>query len=802
MKFFNFKGISLHIKSLKVKKLISGLAFLLISANLASGLPLKPEEALKRISDNQNCKVNIKDFTYRDLKMTRYVGDQPVMYIFSKGDDSGLVILSAEDNSPILLGYTEKGNFNGKETELPDNMVYWLNTMGEQLASNRNGKFYDNKETREEIEPLLTTKWDQGYPYNNSCPSFNGEHSYTGCVATAMAQTLKYFNYPTKGFGQHSYALNNSLISFDYGNTTFDWANMTDTYGPQSRAVEINAVATLMYACGVGVDMKYTSMGSGAFFFNAVRALTENFGYDKGLRYLERNYYYSSEWDELLYNSLKNYGPVIYGGNDGSLGHAFVCDGYKDGYYHFNWGWGGLSDGYFLLTAMNPDSEGIGGSGAGYNFNQHMITHLKTEQTSEHSFEQMLGQGNFTIYGSSAKPGDRVRATATFYSFSSGILPAPEIGWEITDETSGDSMFIGSVTFWDIPPTYGFQDADLTIKLPENLKSGMYIVRPAFRCSEGLNSVIPIRMPLTNIGEYKMSVSEGNVTFLPADKAVISFSDIDIETDLYISYPFKVNAKVSNSDNSLEYFGEIYLTAFHDGNVVAVSDPILIDLLAGETKDMEIISHLSKSTTSTLSKAEICDIAFCTQEGDNNFIPVSNLFKATVHPAPITRIQASDLNISVGEDKNISADAEIFCKDGYFAGYLPLYIYEGEATSYLDYYNSDFFAVSANESENAIPERSRISFQFKFDKGEFGKQYRGGIFYKGSWLTDFVDFKLEEQSGVEELSADKDSIISKEYYTVTGLCIGHKPLMPGIYIIIEKHANGRVTSKREIFRPN
>ena len=198
----------------------------------------------------------------------------------------------------------------------------------------------------------------------------------TGCVATAMAQVMKYFNWPEKGAGTGK-ATDSSGKSYamDLG-VTFSWNDMKAQYNEGNyTSPQASAVALLMKACGYAVGMKYGPSESGAGSVAIPSALVDNFGYDGGVRLCMRTYYGREEWEGMIYDNLAHVGPVLYTGTTNlGGGHAFVCDGYStDGYFHFNWGWSGMYDGYYLLTALNPEGEGTGGFAGGYNIGQEVV---------------------------------------------------------------------------------------------------------------------------------------------------------------------------------------------------------------------------------------------------------------------------------------------------------------------------------------------------------------------------------------------------------------------------------------------
>jgi len=225
------------------------------------------------------------------------------------------------------------------------------------------------------VAPLISTKWDQSPYYNLLCPFDNtkAERTVTGCVATAMAQVMKFWNYPATGTGFHSY--NHSAygtLSANFGSTTYSWTEMPNQLTSSSTTAQKNAVATLMYNCGVSVDMDYgvsSTGGSSAYVISSAsvgtycteHALKTYFGYKSTLQGIKKASYSNANWITLLKNELNASRPIVYAGF-GDGGHCFVCDGYDNNdYFHFNWGWAGQNDGYFALSALNPGSGGAGG---------------------------------------------------------------------------------------------------------------------------------------------------------------------------------------------------------------------------------------------------------------------------------------------------------------------------------------------------------------------------------------------------------------------------------------------------------
>jgi len=289
-------------------------------------------------------------------------------YVFNEAEGKGFVIISGDDVAKPVLGYSDKGNFD--ENNLPPALVYWLEFLNSEIAYAVQNNLPSNAEWENIsdfrtanviVEPLLTTTWDQAAPYNNLCPEINGYRTVTGCTATAMAQIMKYYNYPPNGTGQtRDYFIAKSSANVpevDFGATNYDWENMRDYYDGVTTDIEKDAVATLMFHCGAAARMNYDIGTSGATTLSAAQGLASYFNYESTLMQKIRSDYSNSEWELILKSQLDMRRPVLYEGFNETVGHAFVCDGYNDeDKFHFNWGWGGSQDGYFVSTALNTIS--------------------------------------------------------------------------------------------------------------------------------------------------------------------------------------------------------------------------------------------------------------------------------------------------------------------------------------------------------------------------------------------------------------------------------------------------------------
>ena len=314
------------------------------------------------------------------------------------------MIASADDRALPVLGYSDSGTIDWEK--LPDNMRAWLKQYDQAMATLGHSKdFVDGISKRGQktrapkaaIDPLVKTTWYQDAPYNNKVPLYDGAEpdlqgkpSPTGCVATAMAQIMNYYQWPKAACEpipeyeySTSYENQEKIVHIDaLPSTTFDWDHMIDQYeGPNGTILgteaEQDAVATLMRYCGQSVYMNYYPEFSGSDHQQVVEALIYYFGYKNTARWVKRIQYSIDGWEDLVYSELATGRPVQYGGDSDGGGHSFICDGYDGGgLFHINWGWGGSGDGFFSLAVLNPydnSSTGSSSSGIGYSLHQDMV---------------------------------------------------------------------------------------------------------------------------------------------------------------------------------------------------------------------------------------------------------------------------------------------------------------------------------------------------------------------------------------------------------------------------------------------
>lgn len=269
--------------------------------------------------------------------------------------EGSFVVMSNDDAMPAVLGYSDSAydaastnpNLNSYLELLNGYMDYCLENGVEFRVIRHAG-------ASEKCGPLMTTKWDQESPYSDMCPTYNGRHCVTGCVATAAAQIFNYLQLPNSMSGRKIYTFENDgnqreRIDYTYDGVVFDWSKMQNTYNQSSSEESRKAVAELMYCCGVSASMDYSTGVSGGWPDIVVDAMT---WFMEGLT---GETSYMNDHPQLVYDEIDAHHPLLYTGYTKQIsGHAFVLDGYDEkGYIHCNMGWSGGGDGFYVMSDMN-----------------------------------------------------------------------------------------------------------------------------------------------------------------------------------------------------------------------------------------------------------------------------------------------------------------------------------------------------------------------------------------------------------------------------------------------------------------
>lgn len=736
---------------------ITVLTFAIVGMLASTAALLSPEEALGRLQKG-NLRLSGVHAGVAEaprLLHTASASDgQPAVYLFGGADESGYLVVSADDCVAPLLGYSD-GNEVVGQGELPPQLLWWLGQYADEIGAARSGatvNFLHSAQvasSRKAIAPMLTTTWDQDAPFNNDCPAISGSQvqngkAPTGCVATAMAQIMKYFNWPDRGSGTgNASTVSGTQLTMNLA-VEFDWSNMLDSYAGNYTATQASAVAQLMKACGYAVGMNYGPAASGATTESLVEAMVENFGYDEGIRLYSRNFYGREEWESMIYDNLANVGPVYYGGSSNlGGGHAFVCDGYStDGYYHFNWGWSGMYNGYFLLTALNPDGMGIGGSVGGFNIGQDVILGIRKptgEPAVADPFRLSLSEAVTGVVSGSyiTLSGRWSNLTTSAARFQLGAK-FERVGASGASAVQYVNMGEQSLDVW-----YGWSSVSVPY-VYASLEDGTYKVSLVTRVgSEWLGAIHAPTIP----DHVLFTKSGNNYSVANAEVSQLDVSDVSLLTGLYEDTTAKMSFTVSNNSD-VEIAGALAPALVNGSNrIVAEGECVFVDLLPGESVVKEHVFTLQYTASfSTGTTYRLC----LYNPSDNSVYGYYGNF--TVGQAPEKPVLTSlsfklDSENPVKDKANMQFSATVRCTSGYLASPLMLAVFRESGNSYVNDSQTMFgecLFLNAGESASTTT-------RLDFSHGTTGVNYMAALYnpFSLSQPLASIPFTLSSESGVD-----------------------------------------------------
>lgn len=692
----------------------------------AAAKTLTPEEALARVQTSETgvaMKVRpVSGRTVTPLYTARMAdSNTPALYVFGARNDAGYMIVSADDVAAPVLGYSDNGTFDADN--MPESLRWWLSQYESEIAAaaKAGAPAYSAEKAaaaeRASIEPMVTTFWNQDDPFNSLCPTYYGQHAYVGCVATAMAQVMKYHNWPPTGKGQHSYTWQNKTYSMDFSKQDFQWNDMIDDYGDDYTDVQGLAVAQLMYACGISVDMQYGTNVSGAYSTDVAPALQTYFDYDASMQYVERKFYTTSDWEDMIYNSLATTGPVYYSGNGTGGAHAFVCDGYSsDRYFHFNWGWSGMSDGYYRLSALDPTAQGIGGSigGTGFSSDQSAVLGITPNKGGEKGHPELIM--NY-ILGASMS-GYSVRLSGFFYN--PGLETAEFIpGARFVNASTGAEKEVFCATTYELEHLSGMLEYTV---YAGGLDQGTYRVYPIYTVND---QVYDILTPAIQYGYALLQKGSGmnSTVSVPNYMSNVTVDSYELPRPIYLNRPFEMSVTFTNHGDT-DIFAPFYPVLFSESGtsrtLAATGDAAMLELNAGETVTMHYQGSLAWNGT---AKTGSYTLAFGADLGRNDSGTVAVLFENTSTVKVINDPGAATLTCSGWtvenpdhlnpEDVRISINVE--CTKGYYSNTLAIFVFPETGGTWEEYIESPMLFLSAGD-------KTTLSFKGSF-YAEDGEKY-------------------------------------------------------------------------------
>ena len=776
-----------------MKKVLLFITFFLLLLTNVFALPRTSSEALNvarlfhqksnssiKLMSTETTALNLA-YTCTDGIATRSTTAKAYYYVFNRGNNSGFIIVSGDDRAKEILGYSDTGSFN--INTLPSNFASWLgfyqNEMKALMEQSEETTITSttllssstNVATRQtsyaaSIAPLLgNIKWDQGAPYNNLCPLIKDTtRSVTGCVATAMAQVMRYYKWPVKGTGSHTYttsSLSKSLTA-DFSNATYDWANMTETYNSSSTEAQKTAVATLMFHAGVAVDMNYGETSS-ASSIDMAKALFTYFGYDSNLQSYQRDYYSSPEWVDMIKTELNASRPVLYAGQSSDGGHQFVCDGYdSNGLFHFNWGWSGSSDGYFELSVLNPGTLGIGGgTSGGFNTDQNIVIGVqKPNSSSTTAPYQLYVYKPLTTAASSISRTSLFSISMTLYNYGVNSFGG-SLGIALYNN-SGFVKLLNSTNVSSLDSYRGYANPNFpkNLTIPSDVADGSYKLYCVFKPSGQTDwQIMRGKVGVPNYLNIALTSANINIS-TPDAYPKLTINSLTTTGNLYHNKTGRFSLSITNT--GAEYNSNIILKLRLVDNIIinqdVCTDPINIP--SGETKTFDLMGDI------TVAAGQYNLTAYYDSQNDRsnlsytsfaNSSTVNVLAEPTETPALTLTSQISFPSSSSVSKSNAVLTAHIKNTGGYFDKDVIAFIFPSTTGYSLTYLGYQKILLDKDE-ERAITFTGNIDLD--------PSSYRVAVYYWDTAINDWsrftptsfslIPFTLKnDATGIEETTLGK-----------------------------------------------
>ena len=765
---------------------------LFLMALVAWGEPIDRNEALKQA----NAFLSSKGIPVRQSLDMAYA--QPgkaaearsLYYVFNVGNDKGFVIVAGDDAVSPILAYADRGDFS--EREMAPAAKAMLESYAQQIEMiQQNPSLAVAASTSyAAIAPMVETQWNQMEPYNYMCPTIEGEpgRSVTGCVATAMAQIMYYHKWPvaeTKAIP--AYQMSNGELIAGANPVTLDWDAMQSTYTGSEAEDDPSAlaVAQLMVLCGKSVKMNYSYNSSGAGDGAMLNALKSYFDYDGAACLVYREDYANADWEKMVYDELAAQRPVYLSGfsesASGQVGHAFVCDGYDgQGLFHINWGWGGMSDGFFRLTLLNPDDHGTGGNNGSGGFSMDEVAIIGM-QPNQGGTLQETAELTLETFSCTAESVER-------NSFAAGFsLPLDYDMWNMTTQTFsvnvGIAIYDEDNQLWGVSQTglatsaigtsYGWSTQDKgpkSLTVGEGITAGNYTLRMVHQVN-GSDEWTPLKNADKYYLEMRVSGNKATITNC-APQSGIAVNSVDLQGNLSVGSMQSFTYSITNSGDT--YTQDIAFFVNND-----ILSGIGLNLDPGATDDY-VFSWtperkgtyrvgLANATTGEIFYSEQVTIGeMKTQELDATF----QFDGAT--GSEILGYEVSGNSIK-GTMSVINKGEEDFM-DHITCG---LYFDVGDHKLYPASSNTIFVEVKAGES---------VDVPFEFSNLDYSKRYMVIVEYMsaGEYAPDicssFITLK-DNSSGIEGVEVGGEAETDQPVYNLQGVRMPDGASLPkGIYI--------------------
>lgn len=749
-----------------MKKVLTSLAIAALASIAPQGVLadlLSPQQAMSRVTRNTSSK-------FSNIASPEYVGKEfgdAAYYVFSM-NGGGYMILSADDAAVPVLAVIDDGNFNydALPSAVKDKLygfaaeINQIRTSG-GVTSREGG----NKVSRIDIEPLMKTRWNQTSPYNAKCPVYNNAVTVTGAVGTAVAQVIRKYKYPQVGQNSILYQWQGDSIGMNFANYHPDYTHMPYGIYEGSEVADKDEVANLMYACGLATKTIWGA-ASIATHYAAATALINYFNYAPTVTPQRRIYYTYNEWVDLLYSAIAKGEPVIYTATGTSGSHTFVCDGYMEGdLFHINWGWGGVSDGYFRMSALNPDVIGQSGGAGRYNTNELAIVGIRpnfdgaeftpivgTELTPQMSYAYVGGKHKFALTGG-------------FGNYSNRDLNV-KLAFEMRDKNGNTTLIGDNANPLDLWMSYS--NVGITRETSVRPDTGTYKIRPIFaykKADGSFSDWLPMSVSATVPKEFTFHASIENNTYEAyivqnEEQPALTATEVKPLTKVAPNTNFKLSALLHNPGR-FEAFRSTYVAVFgQDGTRLFLSPVNYVSVPAGKDFTLETTCKLPTSfvagnyTMAILSENVI---------GTKNYIEISQRTPLEVvdKPADI-KMQVLSMTVDNPEDVNpsqVTLNLKLKCTEGFYANYIDLWTKEKGGSAWLK--------PSIKTGNIYLNEGDTIDMKYVFTNpfAVAGKEYQLSAYFVPASGSGFgtlatIYYKVGPLSGINSITDNNEYSIS------------------------------------------
>lgn len=793
---------------------------IIIGTYTGTALTLTPKEALDNFKQTHHQNKALIN-SCKELAYTYTLDGEPSYYFFNSEEKKGFIILSADYNEDILIGYSLNDTIN--PNHIPEALKFLLKGH-KTLNRTTNGK------QKNAISPMLTTRWNQDEPYNNTLPTPYGDKSLAGCVTTAMAQIINYHRFPIQPIGNVEYTAGLKRYSADFAEYTFDFDNMINDYQEDNATDEqLKAVNDLFYCCGMSVDSSWGRDVTTAKSSLIPERMNKHFGYSNAIGIVNSSCFTSDEWSDLLYDQLEKGLPVMISAKSGnnSIGHLFICDGCdENGYYHINWGWGGALDGFFNLNSLYSYDPDVDFSSEGYGKDQEAFINLCPEDIMNFSTEVFTAT-SFSLPSVPKNLGKQLEVTCALKQCA-GLKTPTILGLKFTE------VYTGKTTISGRDEVKGFDKGAITWSwkqnLPNEMEEGTYRVSPVvYICKDNKWQDIYIS---TDVNRYYMADVEGSkITFYkPTIKGSLTLEKSIYPECIFYNKTFSANADFRNN-SEYDFFGDVALcicTKNDDGTyrVIDNSPTTYINVKPGE-----ISSVLLSGKFGYYSTARDYYIAFmyfpngnsnnCTPLGEPMRIPVEEYVEGS-----LIIDEAHIVKESEPSNPTMTLNAMFRCEEGFYNGEIFMDFVECDENGELlelteedDFNNAQFLGIIQSTNTNSssdtfskepkspivtigrVPHPVKISANVKGKGGEYNpssnipkpkRWYRPRYYYKSSSNDDFLYLLASLIIGVwawdtldiQTIDMGDENNDNCIYYNINGTKIPAEPSLPGIYIKI------------------